>query len=197
MSAQSYRSRALGTLSRVRMIEGGHVWSVALSLANFLSKRTPTTRSFRLRRTMFVRAGARIAPSARVCGGVTLMGNNVAIGEESWLGAGTTLISTTEASVTIGDRCDVAPEVLFVVGTHELGSSERRGGRGASRSIAVGSGTWIGARATFIAGASVGNGCVVAAGSVVTRHFPDDVLVGGVPAKVIRSLASCDQGEAK
>jgi maltose O-acetyltransferase len=90
--------------------------------------------------------------------------------------------------VVIGERCDIAPEVLFVVGSHELGSRERRAGRGFSRSITVGSGTWIGARSTFIAGASVGSGCVVAAGSVVTDAFPNNVLIGGVPAVVIRKL---------
>lgn len=51
-----------------------------------------------------------------------------------------------------------------------------------------GNGTWIGGRSTICNNSSVGNGCVVAACACVVHDVPDNTLVGGVPAKVIRSL---------
>ncbi len=47
---------------------------------------------------------------------------------------------------------------------------------------------WIGAKVTFIDGSSIGNNCVIAAGAIVTDNFPDNVLIGGVPAKIIKKI---------
>jgi acetyltransferase-like isoleucine patch superfamily enzyme len=54
--------------------------------------------------------------------------------------------------------------------------------------IVVGAGTWIGARVTVLDGTSIGERCVVAAGAVVKGDFPARSLIGGVPARVLRSL---------
>ena len=51
--------------------------------------------------------------------------------------------------------------------------------------IEIGNNCWIGAGAVFLDGAKLGNGCVVAANAVVTKQFPDNSIVGGVPAKLI------------
>jgi maltose O-acetyltransferase len=47
---------------------------------------------------------------------------------------------------------------------------------------------WIGDRVLILKGSEIGEGCVVAAGAVVSGKFPPDVLIGGVPAKIIRTL---------
>ena len=47
---------------------------------------------------------------------------------------------------------------------------------------------WIGANATVLQGVSIGDGAVVAAGAVVTKDVPVNTIVGGVPAKVIKSI---------
>jgi len=54
--------------------------------------------------------------------------------------------------------------------------------------ISIGKDCWIGAKVTFLDGSAIGNGCVVAAGAVVTKVFPDHVVIGGVPARIIRHL---------
>jgi acetyltransferase-like isoleucine patch superfamily enzyme len=60
--------------------------------------------------------------------------------------------------------------------------------------IVIGRNVWIAAGATIIGGVTVGENSVIAAGSVVTRDVPADTLIGGNPARVIRSIA---EGEAR
>lgn len=67
--------------------------------------------------------------------------------------------------------------------------------------IDIGSDCWIGAKVTILDGVSLGRGCVIAAGSVVTRSFPEHAIIGGVPAKLLKmrgTQPSCEpynQGE--
>ena len=58
------------------------------------------------------------------------------------------------------------------------------------KGIKIGNNVWIGARVTILDGAQIGNGCVIAAGAVVTKGvFPDNVIIGGIPAKIIGDRA--------
>ncbi len=91
---------------------------------------------------------------------------------------------------TIGDRVNIGPFVRLVTDTHEIGTHEKRAGAGTNAPISIGAGTWIGAGAIIVGGVTIGAGAVIAAGAVVTTDVPDDVIVGGVPARVIRTLDS-------
>lgn len=137
---------------------------------------------------MYQWAGIDLQRSVRMNGGVVIQHTNVRIGADTWIGRRTEFVATNDASITIGDRCDISQDVLFIVGAHEIGSKERRAARGFSRPIEVGSGTWIGARVTMLGGSRVGNGVVIAAGSLVRDSFPDNVLIAGTPARVVRVL---------
>ena len=129
-----------------------------------------------------------MGPDARLNGGVIIQHANVRVGAGTWIGRRSELVSTASAVVSIGSNCDVSQDVLFITGSHEVGESSRRAGIGTSLPIEVGDGTWIGARATFLGGSAVGKGVIVAAGSLVRDVFPDDVLLAGTPARVIRVL---------
>jgi acetyltransferase-like isoleucine patch superfamily enzyme len=72
--------------------------------------------------------------------------------------------------------------------THDIGPHEQRCHGSRSEPVTIGDGAWIGTRALILPGVHVGAGCVVAAGAVVTDSVPPDSLVGGVPAKVLRTL---------
>lgn len=57
-----------------------------------------------------------------------------------------------------------------------------------SKGIQIGNNVWIGAKVTFLDGSKVGNNTVVAAGAVVSGEFPDNVVIGGVPARIIKTI---------
>ncbi|WP_205791428.1 acyltransferase [Microbacterium sulfonylureivorans] len=91
-------------------------------------------------------------------------------------------------NTTIGNRVNIGPFVRLVTDTHEIGPASRRAGKGRFDPITIGDGAWIGAAVTVVGGVSIGAGAVVAAGAVVVSDVPPNTLVGGVPARVIRSL---------
>ena len=88
----------------------------------------------------------------------------------------------------IADDVMIGPNVSIITSSHPIGPSQRRAGVTAKR-IAIERNVWIAAGATIIGGVTVGENSVVAAGSVVTKDVRPNTLVGGNPAKVIRSIA--------
>lgn len=52
--------------------------------------------------------------------------------------------------------------------------------------VKIGNDCWIGAKATILDGTVIGDHCIVAAGAVVKGVFPDNVIIGGVPARIIK-----------
>lgn len=87
----------------------------------------------------------------------------------------------------IGDEVMIGPNVSLLTTGHPLEPSRRREAV-VARPIAIRRNVWIAAGATVIGGVTVGENSVVAAGSVVTRDVPPNTLVGGNPARVIRSI---------
>ena len=87
----------------------------------------------------------------------------------------------------IGDDVLIGPNVSIITTGHPLKPSQRRSATIGKR-IVIERNVWIAAGATIVGGVTVGENSVVAAGSVVTRHVPSNTLVGGNPARVIRSI---------
>lgn len=57
-----------------------------------------------------------------------------------------------------------------------------------SKGIILGNNIWVGVKVTFLDGARIGNNCVIAAGAIINKEFPDNCIIGGVPAKIIRMI---------
>ena len=114
--------------------------------------------------------------------GITI-GNNVGIGEFAYLGGA--------GGLTIGDDCIIGQYFSCHPENHNFGQSDlpiRL--QGVSRKgITIGQNCWIGAKVTILDGVTVGENCVIAAGAVVTKNVPQNSLVGGVPARVIKTIA--------
>lgn len=94
------------------------------------------------------------------------------------------------APVRIGENCQVGYQVMFATCSHEPGTPDARAGAPTAAPIVVGNGAWIGARATILPGVTVGRGCVIAAGAVVTRDCEPDGLYAGVPAVRVKDFAA-------
>jgi maltose O-acetyltransferase len=159
-----------------------------LHAANLISAFLPQTRAFRLRTLLYSWCGVNVAADCKINGGVVIQYPNIQIGSGTWIGRRTEFVPTALARITIGSNCDISQDVLFITGSHEMSDHTRRAGSGYSQAIEVGNGSWIGARSTFLIGSGVGTGCMVAAGSLVRDVFPSNVLIAGVPAKIVRNL---------
>ena len=88
----------------------------------------------------------------------------------------------------IADDVMIGPNVSLITSGHPIEPSRRRD-RVVAKPIVIERNVWIAAGATIIGGVTVGENSVVAAGSVVTKDVPPNTLVGGNPARVIRSIA--------
>ncbi|MEX2291964.1 MAG: acyltransferase [Mycobacteriales bacterium] len=106
----------------------------------------------------------------------------IRIGDRVFVNCGTVLLSVLE--VTIGDDVALANEVYIM----DSNSHGVEGRPHVEAPVHIGDGTWVGARAMILPGVTVGKRVVVAAGAVVARNVPDEVLVAGNPARVVRAL---------
>lgn len=88
--------------------------------------------------------------------------------------------------ITIEDDVQIGPRVNLITENHPVDPSRRKDLD--LRSILIKRNAWIGAGATILPGVTVGENAIVAAGAVVNRDVPDNTIVGGVPAKVIRAI---------
>lgn len=86
--------------------------------------------------------------------------------------------------ITLEDHVLIGPKVNLITENHPLDPASRRGMVCAP--ILIRRKAWIGAGATILPGVTVGENAVVAAGAVVSKNVPDNTVVGGIPAKVIK-----------
>lgn len=149
----------------------------------------PENHLFALKALLYNRIGGlNIDQTAMVYSSVRLFTYPIKIGARTHIGPRCLFTGANGCLIEIGSDCDIAPEVTFLTGTHEVGSMRRRAGPGLALPVRVGNGTWIGARSLILPGVVVGEGCIVAAGSVVTEDVPPHTLVAGVPAIVKKQL---------
>ena len=152
------------------------------------------TTHFEKKRKLLNAIGHEIGEGTKIVGPIFLTAT-LKTGKDCWIGAD--FKATGNGVVEMGDRCDIAPEVSIATGGHEIGTHERRAGKGLNENITIGNGCWIGQRVLLAHGAKIPDGCVIAAGAVVIGHkdFEPDTLIGGVPAKTIKHYEDGERGE--
>lgn len=94
----------------------------------------------------------------------------------------------TTAGIELGSRCNLGMQVLIITGSHRIAGPSRRAGDPEGQPVAVGAGSWLGARVTVLPGVTIGEGCVVAAGALVADDCAAHGLYAGVPARRVRDL---------
>jgi len=156
-------------------------------LIQFLFSLLPDTRCFRLKAWLLRRRGFKIGDRVSVVSSAKFKLKRLSVGDGTYINA-ETLIMGGDASVEIGKNVDISPRCVIVAGTHMLGEPARRAGKGISRDIVIGEGSWVGANATILGGVRIGRGCVIAAGSVVREDVEDDCLFISLPKRVKRVL---------
>ncbi|HKJ30350.1 MAG TPA: sugar O-acetyltransferase [Balneolales bacterium] len=92
------------------------------------------------------------------------------------------------APVTIGDNVFIAPNVQIYTARHPFDLEERRKHIGSTSPISIGNDVWIGGNCVLLPGVSIGDGCTIGAGSVVTKSIPPNTLAVGSPCRVIKQL---------
>lgn len=121
-----------------------------------------------------------------IASGTWFGGRKVTIGRGSFLNFGVWIEASEQ--VTIGKNVGIGHQVMICTSTHEMGPAERRAGAAYAKPVTIGDGVWIGARATILPGVTIGEGAIVAAGAVVAKDVASNTMVGGVPAKLIKTL---------
>lgn len=113
-------------------------------------------------------------------------GYNIHVGENFFANFDCVFLDVCE--IQIGDNCLIAPGVHIYTAAHPLNTNERISGAEYGKSVNIGDNVWIGGRAVINPGVNIGNNVVIASGAVVTKDVPDNVVVGGNPAKIIKRI---------
>ncbi|MDM8153564.1 sugar O-acetyltransferase [Bacteroides gallinaceum] len=114
----------------------------------------------------------------------TDFGKNITIGKNVFINA--CCHFQDHGGVTLGDGCQIGHNVVFATLNHGISAEDRVHTYPAP--IVLGKNVWVGSNSTILQGVTVGDNAIIAAGAVVTKDVPANTIVGGVPAKTIRSI---------
>ena len=129
--------------------------------------------------------GYRIPQSLRVFPPFyTDFGKNITLGEEVFINA--CCHFQDHGGVFIGDGCQIGHNVVFATLNHGFSPEDRKTTYPAP--IVLGKNVWVGSNATLLPGVTIGDNAIVAAGAVVTKDVEPNTVVGGVPARLIKTI---------
>jgi len=114
----------------------------------------------------------------------TDFGRNIHVGENVFINSCCQF--QDQGGIFIGDDCLIGHSVVMATLNHGIAPEERQNLTHAT--IKLGKGVWVGAHATILSGVTIGDYAVIAAGAVVNEDVPANTVVGGVPAKIIKTI---------
>ncbi|MGQ4425603.1 sugar O-acetyltransferase [Streptomyces violaceoruber] len=113
-------------------------------------------------------------------------GSNITVGARTFVNYNLTALDV--AAITIGEDCQIGPNVQLLTPTHPLEPGPRRDKLEAARPIVIGDNVWLGGCAIVLPGVTIGDNSVIGAGAVVTRDVPANVVAVGNPARPVRNV---------
>ncbi len=144
-----------------------------------------------LRRLMSRLTGKKIDSSFRMFPPFyTDFGKNITIGKDVFINSGCHF--QDQGGITIGDGALIGHNVVLATINHDL--NPKQGRKNHYAPIHIGNHVWMGSNATILPGVTIGDWAVVAAGAVVTKDVPLRTVVGGVPAKVLKTVLEESEG---
>lgn len=114
----------------------------------------------------------------------TDFGKNITVGKNVFINA--CCHFQDHGGVSLGDGCQIGHNVVFATLNHGLAPEDRQTTYPAP--ITLGKNVWVGFNSTILQGVTIGDNAVIAAGAVVTKDVPENTIVGGVPARIIRKI---------
>lgn len=138
-----------------------------------------------IRYQLYKIAGMNVRTS-RIRPGCKFRGNKLELGKDVFLNHN--VFIDAQEQVVIKENASIAFDVLICTSSHFVGNENRRAGDSDRKPVIIGKGCWVGARATILPGVTIGDGCIIAAGSVVNKDCEPNGLYAGVPANRIKDL---------
>ena len=154
--------------------------------------------------------GARLGPNCVVVGGKNIRlgsnseasagccfiadGGQIQVGDRVKFNHNVHLNASVGGDIKVGDDCLIGPGVVLRSASHnfdDLNIAINQQGHSAA-DIILANNVWLAANVVVLPGVELGSGCVVAAGSVVTKSFPENSVIAGVPGKRVRSRGAED-----
>ncbi|KOT44821.1 maltose acetyltransferase [Streptomyces caelestis] len=113
-------------------------------------------------------------------------GSNISIGARTFVNYHLTALDV--ARITIGEDCQIGPNVQLLTPTHPVEPGPRRDKLEAALPITIGDNVWLGGGAIVCPGVTIGDNSVIGAGAVVTKDIPANVVAVGNPARPVRTI---------
>jgi maltose O-acetyltransferase len=113
-------------------------------------------------------------------------GTFISVGARTFINYNLTALDV--APITIGEDCQIGPNVQLLTPTHPVEPQPRRDRLEAARPITIGDNVWLGGGAIVLPGVSIGDNSVIGAGAVVTKDVPANSVAVGNPARVIKEI---------
>ncbi len=118
-------------------------------------------------------------------------GTHIEVGKNFYANYNCTILDV--AKVTIGDNCQMAPNVAIYTAGHPIHPASRNSMYEYGKKVTIGDNVWIGGNTVICPGVCIGDNVVVGAGSVVTKDIPAWSLAAGNPCRVLRTITEEDR----